>query len=267
MKLTQHWESYWFNIESHIDSKLRVKLTQHWESNWLNIENQIDSTLRIKLTQHWESYWFNIESHIDSKLRVKLTQHWESNWLNIVSQIDSTLRIKLTQHWESNWLNIESQIGSNILQLLTLSGWILVPPVTQLFRSKWLNFFSRCIVLAHTRFSWSIIFIILDWSFFDKLSATKGKFKNSYLPYESLIRNVYIIQPCFVLRYAAIIMLNYLNAKICQLRKHLVIFMYHGKFIITDNYDDEKEKEQDANLSFIVLVTQWVTGSLVLYKT
>ena len=71
-----------------------------------------------------------------------MAQHWESNWLNIVSQVDLTLRVKLTQHWESSWLNIESQIEFNILQLLTLRGQIIVPPVTQRLMSKWLNFFS-----------------------------------------------------------------------------------------------------------------------------
>ena len=112
---------------SQIDST-RVKLTQHWEPNWLNIE----------------SNWLNIESLIGSTLRVKLAQQWESSWLNIESQIDPTLRVKLTQHWESNWLNIESQIDPNILQLLNLQGRIIIPPVIQLLRSKWLNFFSRC---------------------------------------------------------------------------------------------------------------------------
>ena len=33
-----------------------------------------------------------------------------------------------------------SQFDSNILQLLGISGRILVPKVTQLFRSKWLPF-------------------------------------------------------------------------------------------------------------------------------
>ena len=33
-----------------------------------------------------------------------------------------------------------SQFDSNILQLLGIPGWILVPPVTQVFRSKWLHF-------------------------------------------------------------------------------------------------------------------------------
>ena len=32
----------------------------------------------------------------------------------------------------------------------------------------------------------------MDWSFFDKLSATKGKLKNSCLLYEYLIQNGYI---------------------------------------------------------------------------
>ena len=137
------------------------KSTQHWELNWLNIESEIDSTLRVKLTQYWESNWLIIESQIGSALRVKLIHHCESNWLNIESQIDLTLRVKLTQHWESDWFNIESQIDSNILQLPTLPGWILVPPVTQLFRSKWLNLFSLWIVLAYTRFSWSKKNIIL----------------------------------------------------------------------------------------------------------
>ena len=103
----------------------------------------------------FESNWLNIKSQIDSALRVKLTQHWESNWLNIESQTDSTLRVKLTQHWESNWLNIESQIGSTMSQIgstmrvkftqifSNLPGRIIISPVTQLLRSKWLNFFSR----------------------------------------------------------------------------------------------------------------------------
>ena len=34
------------------------------------------------------------------------------------------------------------------------------------------------------------------------------------------------------------------------------IFMYRGKFIITDHYDEEKEKEHNTNWSLIILVTQ-----------
>ena len=105
----------------------------------------------------WEKNFshFDLNSWVTggTKIRPGEVDNWrifESNWLNIVCQIDSTLRVKLTQHWESNWLNFKSQIDSNILQLPTLPGRILVPLVTQLFRSKWLNFFSRCIVLACT---------------------------------------------------------------------------------------------------------------------
>ena len=43
------------------------------------------------------------------------------------------------------WPSISSQFDSNILQLLEIQGRILVPPVTQLFRSKWLHFFFQWI--------------------------------------------------------------------------------------------------------------------------
>ena len=48
----------------------------------------------------------------------------------------------------SNWrifnsqMRISSQFASNILQLLIIPGRILFPPVIQLFRSKWLNFYQ-----------------------------------------------------------------------------------------------------------------------------
>ena len=53
-----------------------------------------------------------------------------------LSQSDLILRVKLTI-----WLSILSQFDSNTLQLLGILGRILVPPVTQLTRSKWLHFF------------------------------------------------------------------------------------------------------------------------------
>ena len=49
----------------------------------------------------------------------------------------------MNRYWESIWLSISSQFDSNILQLLGIPGWILVPPVTQHFRSKWLHFFFQ----------------------------------------------------------------------------------------------------------------------------
>ena len=74
--MVQYWESNWLNIESQIDSTLRVKLTQHWESNWL-IHNPVthfarlnynfasDSTFKVKMTYYFswcterkiESFW------------------------------------------------------------------------------------------------------------------------------------------------------------------------------------------------------------------
>ena len=53
-----------FNIKSWVTcgTKIRhgkVGNNRIFESNWLNIESQIDSTLRVKLTQHWESNWLN----------------------------------------------------------------------------------------------------------------------------------------------------------------------------------------------------------------
>ena len=49
------------------------------------------------------------------------------------------LRVKL-----SIWLLISTIFDSNVLQLIRIPGRILVPPVTQFFRSKWLSFFFQC---------------------------------------------------------------------------------------------------------------------------
>ena len=59
------------------------------------------------------------------------------------------IRHGILSNWrifESNWHSISSQFDSNILQLLGIRGRILVPPVTQLFRSKWLYFFFQYII-------------------------------------------------------------------------------------------------------------------------
>ena len=78
-------------------------------------------------------------------------EYFESNWLSISSQIDSQYRVKLTPNIESNWLSISSQLDSKyILQLLGIPGRIIFPPVTQLFRSKWLHFFSQWRILSIT---------------------------------------------------------------------------------------------------------------------
>ena len=136
-----------WRIFSQIDSTLRVKLAQHSESNWLNIESQVDSTLRFKLTQHWESSWLEIESQVDSKLRVKLSlgalsEKNESFWPKKLGQI---LVSPLTRLFRSKW-----HIFFFLLVHWEKSFWpkklgkISVSPVTQVLKSKWLNYFSQC---------------------------------------------------------------------------------------------------------------------------
>ena len=74
----------------------------------------------------WKKKW----SHFDLKSRV-------SGGTNNSTRDSSKWRI-----FESNWLSISSQFDSNILQFLGIPGRILVPPVTQLYRSKWLHLSS-----------------------------------------------------------------------------------------------------------------------------
>ena len=77
-----------------------------------------------------------------------ITKPWKKKWdhFDLKSWViaGTKIRQRIPSNWrifEWNWIDIESQIDSNILQLLRITGRILVPPVTQLFRSKWLNFF------------------------------------------------------------------------------------------------------------------------------
>ena len=59
-----------------------------------------------------------------------------------LSQIDSIL---IESQFDS--ILFESQFDSNInLQLLGIPDQILVPPVTQLFTSKWLHFFFQSVI-------------------------------------------------------------------------------------------------------------------------
>ena len=76
-----------------------------------------------------------------------------SHWLTV----DTKIRPGISIDWrifESNRLSISSQFESNILQLLEIPGRILVPPVTQLFRSKWLHFFSVLPKLRDSGICW-----------------------------------------------------------------------------------------------------------------
>ena len=77
--------------------------------------------------QSWVTGRTKIRSGIPSNCRI-----FESIWLDIESQL-------------KNRVSISSQFHSNIVQLLGIVGRILVPPVTQLFRSKWLYFIFQCI--------------------------------------------------------------------------------------------------------------------------
>ena len=78
---------------------------------------------------------------------------WVTGWTKIQPGIQSNWRI-----FESIWLSRSSQFYSNILQLLGIPGRILVPPVTQLFRSKWFHFFLQCIVVIRSAMNFWIQF-------------------------------------------------------------------------------------------------------------
>ena len=71
---------------------------------------------------------------VESLAELKFNQGFRVNltWVKL-----TILRVNL------NWLSISSQFDSNIQQLLGIPGRILVPPVTQLYRSKWLHFFFQ----------------------------------------------------------------------------------------------------------------------------
>ena len=77
----------------------------------------------------------DINSHRNCAINCTLEEKIESFWPK-----------KLSHWWNANWLSISSQFDSNILQqlLLGIQGRVLVPPVTQFFRSKWLHFFFHC---------------------------------------------------------------------------------------------------------------------------
>ena len=108
----------------HIFSKF-----EHWKEKWSHIDLKIWVTGGSKFDPIFRVIGEYL-SQFDSILWVN------SNWLSICSQFDSNIFQLLT-----NWLSLSSQFDSNIQQLLGIPGRIIVPPVTQIFRSKWLNFF------------------------------------------------------------------------------------------------------------------------------
>ena len=101
-------------------------------TSWFHGEKS--NLIKYNSVLHWKKKW----SHFDLK-------SWVHGGTKFRPRIPSNWRI-----FESKWLSISNQYDWNILQLLGIPGRILVPPVTQLFRSKWLHFFFQC-TLARTR--------------------------------------------------------------------------------------------------------------------
>ena len=73
---------------------------------------------------------------------VSLPTTLKEKWSHFDLKSGVTGRTNIGPGIPSNWF-ISSQFDSNILQLLGIPGPILVPTVTQLFRSKWLHFWSH----------------------------------------------------------------------------------------------------------------------------
>ena len=127
-------------VETHMYRSLKEKWIHFDLKSWVTGGTKIRPGILSNLTI-FESNWLDIESQI-----VQLTRYWES-YCQFDSQIESiwpSNRVNLTPNIESIWHLISSQFDSNIITLLRIPGRILVPPVTQLFRSKWLHFFYQC---------------------------------------------------------------------------------------------------------------------------
>ena len=94
----------------------------------------------------WYFFFYSLLFTINLNVLHKRCLHWKKKWSHFDLKVESLAELKFdpgfqSSNWrifESNWFDIESQI--NNLTLSTES--ILVPPMTQLFRSKWLHFFS-----------------------------------------------------------------------------------------------------------------------------
>ena len=101
-------------------------------------------------SEHWKKKLSQVDLKSwvtgGTKIRPGIPSNWrifEWNWLLISSQFDSQYRVNFTQ------------VFSNYSQLLGIPVRILVSPVTQLFRSTWLNFFfseGRLLTLPDTLF-------------------------------------------------------------------------------------------------------------------
>ena len=111
-----------------------------FESNGLSMLSQSDFDV--------ESIWLSMLIHHDSQCWVNLTLNVESVWISIFSQLDSQCWVNLTLNVESIRLKyspVTHFAGSNFIVL----------PVTQLFMSKWLNFFLAVYYSLQTLLFWT----------------------------------------------------------------------------------------------------------------
>ena len=152
----KNWVIFTKKVESLAEQKLYpnfyVKLTQFfakctkrkiesfWPKSWVAGGTKIWSNF---LGQNG-SIWLSMLSQFDFQYWVNLTLNAELIWLSMLIQYDSLCWANvtlLTLNVELIWLLMLSQFDSKNFQLLTFPGQIVVLPVTQLFVSKWLNFF------------------------------------------------------------------------------------------------------------------------------
>ena len=154
--LSVHWEKNWViltekvgsNFSSACDWTFRVKMTSILslgalsEKNWVIWPKKLGRILISPVTQLVKSKWLNFFSRCtEGKILVILTEKIGSNFS---STTDSTFLIKMTQFfYRRTEKKIESFWPKKFLSQ-KFQSQIIVPPVSELLGSKWLNFFSRC---------------------------------------------------------------------------------------------------------------------------
>ena len=118
-----------------------------------SLSNSRYTSIKKKEAWHFQSILLFISQDFEQKIRC----HWaacfccsflrnhklKEKWSHFDLKCWVTGGTNIRQGIMSNW-RISSQFDSNILQFLGIPGRIFVPPVTQLFRSKWLDFFLQC---------------------------------------------------------------------------------------------------------------------------
>ena len=91
-------------------------------------------------TMHWSAhYWVSSLYSLCQPGMIDIQSIYLSIYLSIY------ILIKLWSSCLLDWLRpcVDSIIQGFSRSVMKI-GWIIVPPVTQVLRSKWLNFFSRC---------------------------------------------------------------------------------------------------------------------------